>query len=38
MGEEMAKFLWEQQNPLNFDLYTPEEVMLPACTAGHPGN
>jgi hypothetical protein len=22
----MAKFLWEQRNPWNFDLYTPEEV------------
>ena len=22
----MAKFLWDQRNPWNFDLYTPEEV------------
>jgi hypothetical protein len=22
----MEKFLWEQRNPWNFDLYTPEEI------------
>ena len=22
----MTKFLWEQRNPWNFNLYTPEEV------------
>jgi len=26
VGGKMAKFLWEQRNPWNFNLYTPEEV------------
>ena len=30
----MARFLWEQRNPWNFDLYIPEEVTKnPDCLA-----